>query len=74
MLTTDKIRNREEHLLSVTAPSLKESGSKNETELNPIEEQILAAVRDLTFGVVEIVVHDRRVTEIRQTRRTRLVD
>lgn len=60
--------------MSVTTPSLKESGSTNETERSPIEEQILAAVRDLTFGVVEIVVHDRRVTEIRQTRRTRLTE
>lgn len=60
--------------MSVTTPSSKESGFAKETERNPIEEQILTAVRDLTFGVVEIVVHDRRVTEIRQTRRTRLTD
>lgn len=60
--------------MSATTPSLKESDSRTDTERSPIEEQILAAVRDLTFGVVEIVVHDRRVTEIRQTRRTRLTD
>ncbi len=37
------------------------------------EEFVLRAVRDLTFGVVEVVVHDGRITEIRQTRRTRVV-
>lgn len=43
-------------------------------ERNPseVERQILAAVKELSFGVVEIVIHDQRVTEIRQTRRTRL--
>ncbi len=40
--------------------------------LSSEEEKILKAVRDLTFGTVEIIVHDRRITEIRQTRRTRL--
>jgi len=39
----------------------------------PVEEQeVLKALRDLQFGVVEVVVHDRRITEIRQTRKTRL--
>ena len=36
------------------------------------EEEILQAIRGIRFGVVEIVVHDSRVTEIRQTRRVRL--
>ena len=40
----------------------------------PYEWQILKAVRELQFGVVEIVVHDRKVTEVRQTRRTRVSD
>ncbi len=36
-----------------------------------ILEEILKALGALKFGVVEIVVHDGRVTEIRQTRRQR---
>jgi len=36
-----------------------------------IVEEILKAVSNLRFGLVEIVVHDGRVTEIRQTRRQR---
>jgi hypothetical protein len=36
------------------------------------EEEILQAIRGIRFGVVEIVVHESRVTEIRQTRRVRL--
>ena len=36
------------------------------------EHEILQAIRGIRFGVVEIVVHDSRVTEIRQTRRVRL--
>jgi hypothetical protein len=36
------------------------------------EEEILQAIRGIRFGVVEIVVHESRVTEIRQTRRLRL--
>ena len=36
------------------------------------EEEILQAIRGVRFGVVEIVVHNSRVTEIRQTRRLRL--
>ena len=36
------------------------------------EQEILQAIRGIRFGVVEVVVHDSRVTEIRQTRRVRL--
>ncbi len=36
------------------------------------EQEILQAIRGIRFGVVEIVVHDSRVTEIRQTRRVRI--
>ena len=36
------------------------------------EEEILQAIRGIRFGVVEVVVHESRVTEIRQTRRVRL--
>jgi hypothetical protein len=36
------------------------------------EREILQAIRGIRFGVVEIVVHESRVTEIRQTRRVRL--
>ncbi len=35
------------------------------------EQDILDAVRELRFGVVEVHVHESRVTEIRQIRRTR---
>ena len=35
------------------------------------ESEILAAIRGIRFGIVEIVVHDSRVTEIRQTKRVR---
>ena len=34
--------------------------------------EILQAIRGIRFGVVEVVVHESRVTEIRQTRRVRL--
>lgn len=34
-------------------------------------EDILAAVKELRFGVVEVHVHESFVTEIRQIRRTR---
>ena len=34
-------------------------------------EEILAAVKELRFGVVEVHVHETNVTEIRQIRRTR---
>lgn len=34
-------------------------------------EEILAAVKELRFGVVEVHVHESSVTEIRQIRRTR---
>jgi len=44
------------------------------SELAAHEWQILQSVRELQFGVVEVVVHDRRVTEVRQTRRTRLTE
>jgi hypothetical protein len=36
------------------------------------EQEILQAIRGIRFGVVEVVVHNSRVTEIRQTRRVRL--
>ena len=36
------------------------------------EQEILQAIRGIRFGVVEVVVHESRVTEIRQTRRVRL--
>jgi hypothetical protein len=38
------------------------------------EREILQAIRGIRFGVVEVVVHESRVTEIRQTRRVRLTD
>jgi len=36
------------------------------------EREILQAIRGIRFGVVEVVVHESRVTEIRQTRRVRM--
>jgi hypothetical protein len=36
------------------------------------EQEILQAIRGIRFGLVEIVVHESRVTEIRQTRRVKL--
>lgn len=41
-------------------------------DLKPAEQQILKAVRELRFGAVEIVVHEARVTEIKQIRRFRV--
>jgi len=42
--------------------------------LPAIEEEVLQAIRELRFGAVEVVVHQGRVTEIRQTRRRRLAE
>lgn len=36
------------------------------------EREILQAVREVRFGAVEIVVHDGRVMEIRQTKKVRI--
>ena len=36
------------------------------------EREILQAVREVRFGTVEIVVHNGRVMEIRQTKKVRL--
>jgi len=41
-------------------------------DLKPAEHQILKAVRELKFGAVEIVIHEARVTEIKQIRRFRI--
>lgn len=40
-------------------------------ESQNIDQEILRAVHDLAFGSVEVVIHDHRVTEIKQVRRTR---
>jgi len=37
-------------------------------------EVVREKVQSLQFGVVQIVVHDRRVTQIERTERMRLVD
>jgi len=42
------------------------------SDLPPEELQVLRAVREVQFGVIEVVVHERRITEIRQTRKTRI--
>ena len=48
------------------------SSQNNSSALVLPEQEILQAIRGIRFGVVEVVVHDLRVTEIRQTRRVRL--
>jgi len=48
------------------------SSQNNSTAPALPEQEILQAIRGIRFGVVEVVVHDSRVTEIRQTRRVRL--
>ena len=50
------------------------SSAKANPERGAIDDAILSAVHEIAFGVIEIVVHDRRVMEIRQTRRTRIPD
>jgi hypothetical protein len=45
--------------------------SKSESARLP-EKEILSAIREVRFGAVEIVLHDSRVMEIRQTKRVRL--
>lgn len=42
------------------------------SDLAAEELQVLKAVREVQFGVIEVVVHERRITEIRQTRKTRI--
>lgn len=36
------------------------------------EREILQAIREVRFGTVEIVVHEGRVMEIRQTKKVRI--
>jgi hypothetical protein len=50
---------------------MKEQTPKNDSSRFH-ESEILAAIRGIRFGIVEIVVHDSRVMEIRQTKRVRL--
>lgn len=40
--------------------------------LSPQDTEVLRAIHAIAFGTVEIIIHDSRITEIRQTRRTRL--
>ena len=49
------------------------SSQNNSTAPALPEQEILQAIRGIRFGVVEVVVHDSRVAEIRQTRRVRFV-
>jgi len=49
----------------LATPSLNADSGRN------VDQEILHAVHDLAFGSVEIVIHDHRVTEIKQVRRTR---
>lgn len=43
----------------------------NHDSTRNVDQEILRAVHDLAFGSVEVVIHDNRVTEIKQVRRTR---
>ena len=43
----------------------------NHESTRNVDQEILRAVHDLAFGSVEVVIHDNRVTEIKQVRRTR---
>jgi hypothetical protein len=49
---------------------------KSSTQIDPLLPEWLALVREkvegLSFGVVQIVVHDRKVTQIERTEKTRL--
>jgi hypothetical protein len=36
------------------------------------EREILRAIREVRFGTIEVVVHEGRVMEIRQTKKVRL--
>ena len=51
--------------MSATSPTTKS------TQALP-EREILQAIREVRFGTVEIVVHDGRVMEIRQTKKVRI--
>lgn len=53
------------HAVKTTSVSLPGEPHQN------IDQEILRAVHDLAFGSVEVVIHDHRVTEIKQVRRTR---
>lgn len=52
-------------------PTIQTDAARRALDRSSEEEEILRAVRGLDFGVVEVVVHERRITEIRETRRTR---
>jgi len=41
------------------------------SELTSPERQVLEAIREVSFGGVEAVIHEGRITEVRQTRRMR---
>ena len=49
---------------NITSPREPES-------IRNVDQEILRAVHDLAFGSVEVVIHENRVTEIKQLRRTR---
>lgn len=42
-------------------------------DLSDVELRVLQAIRELSFGVVEVVIHERKIAEIRQTKRIRNV-
>ena len=42
--------------------------------LSSSEREILRAIRELQFGTVEVIVHEGKVMEVRQTKRSRFAD
>jgi hypothetical protein len=57
-------------IVELFSQQMKEQTSKTDSSRFH-ESEILAAIRGIRFGIVEIVVHDSRVMEIRQTKRVR---
>jgi hypothetical protein len=54
--------------LGVEAPHV----SDERAELRRVEQEILAALRDIRFGSVEIVIQDSRVVQIERREKVRL--
>lgn len=57
--------------MNTTSPSQRPALTEARLEA---EEAVIKAVREIAYGMVEVVVHDHRITEIRQIRRMRIDD
>ncbi len=40
-------------------------------EPSAAEQRVLQAIREISFGIVEVVIHEKKIAEIRQTKRIR---